>query len=590
MNLVSEPIYAQIYRQEDTCAKALNLGEELQRFYVARDTFWRVCSYLNAGKLIECYADLKVKANSFPDTRLHEAVSAGDLLRVPDIVRGGTLRRGVSVDAPGKNGARPLSIAAEKGDINAINLLLELGADIDAPDATGTSPLSYAVMTRQKDAVLLLLSKGADINFPDLFGMSPLFLAVANGDQDMFRLLLSRGAHLILTDVTVKTVLHMAVISSNIPNMKDRIGMVEAILDAADEYGWPAESRIINASEPIDGDTPLHKAASRGQADVMRVFLQRGARLKARNKHGELAIHLAASANEVETFFIMLIENPELLNVKDKKGQTPVDAARANKSQNILLALNLREEYEAFFAAKDTLLKVPSPDNANRLIDLFNNLWDKSDTMLNTRLHLAAHQNKPSEITHLVSHGTPVDVLGQTGATPLAVAAASGHIEAIDTLLDLGADINAPDAIGNPPLTYAVVSGKAHVVKHLLDKGADINRANFAHETPVISATRNGYQDIFRLLASHGADLMNTNVQGWNLLHIAIFYPEVKNRAGMVETILDTVESQEEIIYWPEHVAGALPLHWAAYQGRVDVMRILLQRGANSVEKGGLSV
>ena len=254
-------------------------------------------------------------------------------------------------------------------------------------------------------------------------------------------------------------------------------------------------------------------------------------------------------------------------------------------------ALGLGQELRAFYAQRDVLLRDPSPENVNQVALLYNNLWDKADTVRNTYLHLAASKNDIPAIRYLVSNGIPVDVWGQTGATPLGVASASAHIQAIDVLLELGADINAPDAVGNSPLFYGVVSGQTHIVEHLLRKGADINQANLVDVTPIIAAVRHELQDIFRILASHGANLMSTNINGWTLLHETVIDPAVTDRVGMVETILDTVIDWPEpgIINWPEPVGGASPLHWAAYYGHTDVIEILLQRGASltSTNKDG---
>ena len=157
------------------------------------------------------------------------------------------------------------------------------------------------------------------------------------------------------------------------------------------------------------------------------------------------------------------------------------------------------EELKAFYAQRDTLIKNPSPDNVNQASLLFNNLWDKADAVLNTHFHLAASKNDISAIRRFVSNGIPVDIRGQTGATPLSVAAAFGHIQAIDVLLELGADVNAPDALGRSPLFYAVVSGQIHVVEYLLRKNADINHTSIADETPIIFAVRMGIKIYFAL-------------------------------------------------------------------------------------------
>ena len=182
----------------------------------------------------------------------------------------------------------------------------------------------------------------------------------------------------------------------------------------------------------------------------------------------------------------------------------------------------------------------------------------------------------------VTNKGMPVDALGQFGMTSLSVAAAFGHINAIDALLNLGADINAPDATGNSPLISPIISGQIQSVEHLLEKGANIDQANIADETPIMFAVRHGRPEIFRILASRGAYLMGTNTQVWTLLHVAINELEMTDRVGMVETILDTVVDWLEpgIVNWPEPITGNFPLHWAVWHGRVDVINVLLQRGA----------
>jgi ankyrin repeat protein len=59
-------------------------------------------------------------------------------------------------------GDTPLHIAAIRGDVKAIGLLLDLGADINARGENGYTALHYAVAQERPDVVRLLLGRGAD--------------------------------------------------------------------------------------------------------------------------------------------------------------------------------------------------------------------------------------------------------------------------------------------------------------------------------------------------------------------------------------------------------------------------------------------
>lgn len=59
-------------------------------------------------------------------------------------------------------GDTPLHIAALRGDIQAVNLLLDAGADINARGEDGFTALHYAVELCHPDVVRLLLERGAD--------------------------------------------------------------------------------------------------------------------------------------------------------------------------------------------------------------------------------------------------------------------------------------------------------------------------------------------------------------------------------------------------------------------------------------------
>lgn len=74
-------------------------------------------------------------------------------------------------------GDYPIHIAAVRGDIAEISILLDNGADINALGEHSYTPLHDAVEQGHLDAVRFLVNRGANINIKSEFDMTPLELA-----------------------------------------------------------------------------------------------------------------------------------------------------------------------------------------------------------------------------------------------------------------------------------------------------------------------------------------------------------------------------------------------------------------------------
>jgi hypothetical protein len=145
------------------------------------------------------------------------------------------------VNARGGYERTPMHVAARKGHVDILSLLLEHGADMDCKGVCGQNPLHRASRGGNLEAGKCLLDRGADINARDEDGWTSLYLAAFFGQVECARMLLERGAR----------------------------------IDAHDNIGR----------------TPLHQAAGEGYIQVVRLLLEHGADVNARDKLGRTPSH-----------------------------------------------------------------------------------------------------------------------------------------------------------------------------------------------------------------------------------------------------------------------------------------------------------
>ena len=78
------------------------------------------------------------------------------------------------------------------------------------------------------------------------------------------------------------------------------------------------------------------------------------------------------------------------------------------------------------------------------------------------------------------------------------LAARSGNVELVKTLLALGANPNARERAGQSALMWAAAEGHTAAIRTLLDAGAESNAKSEAGFTPFLFAVRQGHLEAAR--------------------------------------------------------------------------------------------
>jgi len=185
-----------------------------------------------------------------------------------------------------RGGFTPLLYAAREGCLECVRELVSGGADIDLSDPDGITPLVLALLNRHFDTAATLIELGADVDQWDWWGRSPLYVAIELNQIPASR----RGDLPSLDEKTGLDIASMLLEQGANVNMrlKHQAPMRSEPGDRGLRYG-STDAFIVNT-----GSTALHVAAKAGDDAAIRLLLEHGANVSARNAFGITPLLAAA--------------------------------------------------------------------------------------------------------------------------------------------------------------------------------------------------------------------------------------------------------------------------------------------------------
>ncbi|OAQ98243.1 hypothetical protein LLEC1_05236 [Akanthomyces lecanii] len=481
-------------------------------------------------------------------TALHMAAEDGELELVQVL-----LDRGADVNTRASNRTTPLHCASKYGRLTVVEMLLNHGADRCAIDDARATALHVASAHGHIEVVQKLLQEGGNGNARVQQKISPLFQAVADGNVDAVELLLERGGDPFVVNHKGLTLAH-----------------------AAARYGYLDVLRVLlDAGLSVDTDkglTALHQACVGGHADVVRMLLACGANVNAMHE-GMGALHAAAFYGHLSVSEILLSSGLDL----DTAIETPFHIAACQDSDGIIRFLLER-------GAKVSLIHRDGPFMPTHATVT----WDRSSV---AKLPIAENASR-------------VNARTTAGSTPALLAAAAGHVDILQMLIDHGADVSIADNSGWTPVHRAV--GTDRTMQLLLDEGGSIHGQSTEGDAVLHIAPHHGYEEIIQLLLNQTIGVDAVSSVGATALHLAVDKGhsrvvkvllengsalEVRDGYGRTPLVLAAASGHKESVgLCLEFGAfinaadpdGNTPLIEASYWGHTDTVQLLLEKGANT--------
>ncbi len=435
-------------------------------------------------------------------------------------------------------GAAPSLVAdaAMNGDLAQVRALIAKKADVNAPQADGATALQWAAYHNDLTLAEVLIAAGANPKVANRDGATPLYLASLQGSAKMIEKLLAAGADVNETNQHGDTPLMLAARSGNLDSIR-------VLLE---------HKAQVNAVEKLRGTTALMWATEQSHPEAVKLLIEHGADVSVKSAPdagGKPRNNLANPKTQREQSFFG--GNPAAA----KKGGAPVAAVPAGPKKSAA-----EVEAELTDAGVDpTLLTGFGLDLGN----------------LPPGLTVETLIKQLSQF----GFGKPVEDGG--GLTALVLAAREDCLDCVELLLGAGADVNQKTNYGWTALLTATQNRHYKLAAYLLDHGANPNLVNTGGWSPLYLATDNrdieagdypvrtpdmDHMDYIKLLIAKGANV-NQRVCGPA--------STAKNCVG------DSTETRTNFTMQWLFEEGATPFLRAAQSGDVELMKLLLDHGAD---------
>ncbi|XP_021346107.1 death-associated protein kinase 1-like isoform X2 [Mizuhopecten yessoensis] len=337
-------------------------------------------------------------------------------------------------------------------------------------------------------------------------------------------------------------------LDTNLSDSKDVLGdeekaenfVMAALFCASEEGNVEGLKELVSMAQNIDlttanrhGETAVHMAASGGHTEVLKFLQAKGVDVGIQDKNGDSAVYWAARQGHLDV----------LRHLKDEN--VPFDTQ--NKSGESALHVAARYGHAAV---------VEFLCSAGTNVNLQDNLGE-------TALHSASWHGFLRIVTSLCSSGAKIDAANKEGETALHNAAARGYLDVVKILLEYGAPVNQIDKRGGTALYLACNRRHSNIAMILLHAGCEMDIIDKeSGECGLHCAAREGLSAVVQTMCAFGCQVDIVSQDGFTPLHLSGknghieivrclllsgARPEIANKDGVTSEIMALAQGFTEI-------------------------------------------
>ena len=352
-----------------------------------------------------------------------------------------------------------------------------------------------------------------------------------------------------------------------------------------------------------DSRTYIFWAAYKGNIEIMKRLIEKGAKINLRDSHGNTPVTFAAATGQ---------KNTEVYELFEKYGVILGDEVNKNGVNSLLLiAPYLKTENELnYFISKGFDIKSRDPKGNNIFnyavksgnISFLKLLLKKGispniinieggNAVLYASKGLRNFQNPIETYKYLKSLGLAINVTGDNGQNPLhTIAKKNNDLDIFSFFMKEGVDINLQDNEGVSPFMNAANSNELRVVKFLIDHVKNVNTKNKNGQSALSMAVSNNSSKVIDFLLTKGCDIHLKDTKG-NTLAFYLVNTFEKSDEKSFEKKLKILINRGLSMNQNQSDGNSL-LHIAAKKNNLELLRRLSQFGIdiNAVNNSGYTV
>jgi len=378
--------------------------------------------------LIDAGADPDV-VNNQSKTPLDLAIS-GSKDDIIDLL----LEAGATVEPP----ADGIHILAWNNEVLGVKLHIYAGTDIDLADEFGNIPVLLAVERGHIGVTELLIQHEANLELGDQHGFTPLIMSAELNHPEVLQMLLDAGADIEAEDKAERTALDWAIIMESVESeqiLRENdapSGAEKSFIAAIQTNNIDAVNALLETGADVNEPayttkTPLHYASHSRNKDILNLILSKGPDLEAKTEQGFTPLSYAVGLNHSDNCRTLLEAGAEVDSV-DNWNRTNLNVAAALGLADVTSILlefdanpNVLDQW--YWSPLDVAEAYEFTDIAEMIIEAGGVNGPKIS------IHDAATIGDNDMVALHLFFGTDLNLLSDTGATPLDAAANAGRAE-----------------------------------------------------------------------------------------------------------------------------------------------------------------